>query len=152
MLTLVESEISETSKEKRLSEKFKCMNFAHYQWHFGSQVPPSEQLNETQSRLAWHRDLQDETIEKVTKKILNRKTGTYEDHLCMYIDIGLEASKDQVAAEKRQASVVSTKSNADAKTVQRAKSEVLTFLSMSGDDQFFAVSWLIEPTGYRCFF
>lgn len=140
--TLVESEIVETAKEKRLRDTFKLMNYAYYSWHFSSQVPPPERLSESECRVAWQRDLQDETIEKVTRKVLNRKTGKTEDQKCMYIPVMAEGFKDMVASEKRQSSIVTTKGGADNKALERSRAHALSFLSMSGDDDFFQVSWL----------
>ncbi|CAK9107458.1 unnamed protein product, partial [Durusdinium trenchii] len=135
--TLVEREIVETAKEKRLRDTFKLMNYAYYSWHFSSQVPPPERLSESECRVAWQRDLQDETIEKVTRKVLNRKTGKTEDQKCMYIPVMAEGFKDMVASEKRQSSIVTTKGGADNKALERSRAHALSFLSMSGDDDFF---------------
>lgn len=138
--TLVTTDITETSKQKVLSERFKTMNYAWYSWHFTTQVPPSERLDEAECRVAWHRDMLDPAIEKCTRKILNRKSGLYEEQQCMLIDTEQVATKDQIAAEKRQSSRISSKANATEQSMERSKQSVLNFLTMSGDDAFFSAT------------
>lgn len=138
--TLVESEITESTKQKSVGEKFKLWNFSWYAWHFQSQVPPAERLTDVECRLAWARDWSDPTVEKCTRKVLNRKTGKFEEQDMMYVDVGGVARKEQIASEKKQASVVHTRANPDDKAVQQAKSSAIAFLTMAPEDDFFAAT------------
>lgn len=136
----MESDIVESTKQKVMGEDFKCFSYPWYAWHFSTQVPPSEQLSEAECRVAWHRDFLDPNIEKCTKKVLNRKTGRYEDTECMYIDVSHGIRKEQIAAQKRQTATVTTKANPTQKNIERSTSSVLSFLTMAADDQFFSAT------------
>lgn len=138
--TLVESDITESTQQKVMDENFKCFSYPWYAWHFSSQVPPSEQLTEAECRIAWHRDLMNPNIEKCTMKVLNRKTGRYEDTECMYIDVSHGIRKEQIAAQKRQTATVTTKANPTQKNIERSTTSVLSFLSMQADDEFFSAT------------
>lgn len=134
--------MNEATKQKRLGEGFKCFSYPWYAWHFQTQVPPEERLTDAECRLAWHRDMLDESIEKCTRKVMNRKTGKAEEVECMFIDVGAEIRKEQIQAEKRITSVIVAKNNANQKAIERSKQQALNFLSMSADDAFFqAARW-----------
>lgn len=140
--TLVETEITESTKQKVMGTEFKCMNFAHYSWYFQTQVPPDEQLTEAEVRLAWHRDTLDPSVEKCTRKVLNRKTGVREDQDCLFIDIGNSIKKEEIGAEKRQTSIISSKNNPSEVALERSKRNVLDFLAMSADNEFYSATCL----------
>jgi len=138
---LIESEITESTKQKKLGEEFSLFNFAWYSWHFMTQVPPCMQLTEAECRIAWHRDMLNPAIEKTKRQYLNRKTGEYEEQDALYVDIRTVATKEQIAAEKRLSSVQVVRNNASQKAIENSKAAAINFLSMSADDEFFAVAW-----------
>ena len=99
------------------------------------------QLTEAECRIAWHRDMLNPAIEKTKRQYLNRKTGEYEEQDALYVDIRTVATKEQIAAEKRLSSVQVVRNNASQKAIENSKAAAINFLSMSADDEFFAVAW-----------
>ena len=82
-----------------------------------------------------------------TKKLLNRKTGEFEDKDIMWIPTTLKKKKEQIEDQFKTVNKVDQTDKVTDATVKAAKARLTGFLSFQPDDEFFGTSQMFVDEG-----
>lgn len=77
-------------------------------------------------------------------EIYNAKTGRTEKVQHVWVQTAISKHKEHIHDDKRSAAVVEQQNDANSKTALAAKQRVLSFLTMSADDNFFKATWTLQ--------
>ncbi|CAE7941739.1 unnamed protein product, partial [Symbiodinium necroappetens] len=112
-----------------------------------TELADDELLTEAEAQLAWLRDKKNPEIEKESRKLLNRKTGLFEDKDIMWIPTTLKKKKEQIEDQFKKVNKVDQTDKVTDATVKAAKARLTGFLSFQPDDEFFGSSSIFVDEG-----
>lgn len=134
---LVSSRSTEAISQSRWGSNFEEMKFGKYITYFTEQCAPEDRMTDAEARIAWMKE------PKHKIKMYSHKLQKHIDTEVVSVEVARTRHQEQIAAEKRCATVVDESvANASEQQIAAAASRALNMLSESFDDDLFAVPWV----------